>query len=280
MVKRIERCRISGSTNLISILSLGHSSVTGVFPASKDVPVTAGPLELVWCPESGLVQLATSYDANEMYGENYGYRSSLNLSMVRHLTNKINKLEQSAQVRPGDVVLDIGSNDATSLKAYKTTGITRIGIDPSGEKFRKYYPDDISLVPDFFSAANFSRVSSTAPKSSRRSRCSTIWKILCSLRKKLPNPSRPTGLAFRAELHAVDAAHDVLRYDLSRTSRVLFSRRGPEDPGRGGYESARRANECCQRRQLRDQRRPQTVFRRGQQAGHRLAAGARRAAWC
>ncbi len=157
MTKRIQKCRISGSTNLISVLSLGDQPLTGVFPRSRETKVTVGPLELVWCPDSGLLQLAHSYEANEMYGENYGYRSGLNQSMVRHLSQKIAKLEKKAHLAPSDVVLDIGSNDATSLKAYATPGLTRIGIDPTGEKFRAYYPDDIKLVPDFFSSANFDK---------------------------------------------------------------------------------------------------------------------------
>ncbi len=90
-----------------------------------------------------------------MYGENYGYRSGLNASMVRHLTQKIGFLEKLVDLKPGDTVLDIGSNDATSLKAYSTSGLTRIGIDPTGAKFKEYYPDDIRLIPDFFSAENF-----------------------------------------------------------------------------------------------------------------------------
>ncbi|MDR3417124.1 MAG: hypothetical protein P4L83_13145 [Nevskia sp.] len=60
-----------------------------MFPRSTTKPVTAGPLRLSWCPQSGLLQLANSYDLGEMYGENYGYRSGLNQSMVRHLTQKI-----------------------------------------------------------------------------------------------------------------------------------------------------------------------------------------------
>jgi len=164
MTKRIEKCRISGSTNLLSVLSLGDQALTGVFPASASVPVTVGPLELVWCPDSGLLQLAHVYEASEMYGENYGYRSGLNASMVRHLTQKIGKLEQFADLKPGDTVLDIGSNDATSLKAYQTPSLNRIGIDPTGAKFRQYYPDDIKLVPDFFSAKNFDSVSKARAK--------------------------------------------------------------------------------------------------------------------
>ncbi|MCC3247231.1 class I SAM-dependent methyltransferase [Methylocystis sp. WRRC1] len=164
MTKKITKCRISGSTNLISVLSLGDQALTGVFPTSRETPVTVGPLELVWCPDSGLLQLAHVYEPDEMYGENYGYRSGLNQSMVRHLTQKIGNLEKLADLKPGDVVLDIGSNDATSLKAYKTQGLTRIGIDPTGEKFRQYYPDDIKLVPDFFSSKNFEKFGTNRAK--------------------------------------------------------------------------------------------------------------------
>lgn len=150
--KKIDRCRISGSSHLVPVLDLGFQELTGVFPKSKSQNITRGPLELVWCPDSGLLQLGHSYDAEEMYGENYGYRSGLNQTMVNHLKTKIQSLEKQYKLLPGDVVLDIGSNDATSLKAYTTTGLTRVGIDPTGYKFKEYYTDGIILIPDFFGA--------------------------------------------------------------------------------------------------------------------------------
>lgn len=151
----LKKCRVSGSTNLMPILSLGRQALTGVFPRTCDAHVTTGPLELVWCPDSGLLQLAHSYDPSELYGENYGYRSGLNQSMVAHLTRKIHFLERLANLKSGDVVVDIGSNDATLLKAYRLPGVTRIGIDPTGSKFKQFYADDIDLVSDFFSVAAF-----------------------------------------------------------------------------------------------------------------------------
>lgn len=159
--RKIEECRVSGSRNLIPVLHLGEQELTGVFPKPFE-SVTKGPLDLVWCPESGLLQLGHSYNADEMYGDNYGYRSGLNASMVRHLTEKIGFLEKLSDLKPGATVLDIGANDATSLKAYSTPNINRIGIDPTGEKFKQYYTDDIKLVPDFFSADAFRKVSDQA----------------------------------------------------------------------------------------------------------------------
>jgi C-methyltransferase C-terminal domain/Putative zinc binding domain/Methyltransferase domain len=150
--KKITHCRVSSSDNLVSVLNLGHQALTGVFPRNAAENVTVGPLELVWCPGSGLLQLKHTYNSSEMYGDNYGYRSGLNQSMVTHLTDKVAYLERLVPLKAGDVVVDIGSNDATTLKAYQTKGLKRLGIDPTGKKFAEYYPADISLVPDFFSA--------------------------------------------------------------------------------------------------------------------------------
>lgn len=153
MVREITQCRVSGSRNLVPVLSLGQQKLTGVFPRARDAAVTEGPLELVWCPESGLLQLRHSYDLGEMYGMNYGYRSGLNQSMVRHLGAKVRSLQRIRPVSAGDLVLDIGSNDATTLRAYDQPGLRRVGIDPTGLKFGSYYTEGIELIPDFFSAA-------------------------------------------------------------------------------------------------------------------------------
>ena len=154
---KITKCRVSGSENLISVLNLGNQELTGVFPRSPEEPVTRGLLELVWTPESQLLQLSHSFDPDEMYGENYGYRSGLNQSMVDHLTTKIHNLERRVELEPGDCVIDIGSNDATTLKAYETRGLRRIGIDPTGLKFPSFYPPEIQLLPEFFPTPNLKK---------------------------------------------------------------------------------------------------------------------------
>lgn len=154
MYTEIKKCRISDSQNLITVLSLGDQYLTGVFPKTIDEKITKGPLDLVWCPDSGLLQLKQSYSSKEMYGEKYGYRSGLNASMVRHLEHKIKTLERFAKLKDNDLVIDIGSNDATSLKAY-SGNYRKVGIDPTGLKFKEYYTGDITLIPDFFSAQIF-----------------------------------------------------------------------------------------------------------------------------
>ena len=154
----LNQCRVSNSKNLIEVLDLGHQSLTGVFPSSVNTKVTHGPLKLVLCPDSQLLQLKHNYNLLELYGDNYGYRSGLNLSMVKHLNDKVKFLKKKIKLSKDDVVLDIGSNDATLLKAYTSNECKRVGIDPTGKKFKKFY-EDIFLVADFFNCKNFSEIS-------------------------------------------------------------------------------------------------------------------------
>ena len=93
-----------------------------------------------------------------MYGDNYGYRSGLNRSMVEHLGAKVKSLTTRTPIAAGDVVLDIGSNDGTTLSFYPQSA-TLIGIDPTAAKFSKYYKSHIKVVADFFSADSFLKAS-------------------------------------------------------------------------------------------------------------------------
>lgn len=159
MYRKITECRICGNTTLAEVVALGEQYLTGLFPRAK-VPnrLTKGPLQLVKCDGDdevcGLLQLAHSYDLNELYGEGYGYRSGLNASMVRHLHEKVRRILSVANLLPGDLVVDIGSNDGTTLGAYPLE-MQLIGFDPTGEKFRHHYAGHVKLISDFFSYGLF-----------------------------------------------------------------------------------------------------------------------------
>ena len=153
-------CRLCHSASLVEVLDFGTLDFTGVFPL-PDEQTDKGRLALAVCDSCGLAQLADSFDPDTLYGDNYGYRSGLNPSMVRHLERTTARLEATAGLCAHDVVLDIGSNDGTLLRSYARPDIQHIGIDPTAAKFREFYPDDPAwtVVPDFFSAENFDAVS-------------------------------------------------------------------------------------------------------------------------
>ena len=210
------------------MLDLGEHALTGVFPGSPDEPVSRGPLCLVWCRTCTLLQLAHSYDPAEMYGDNYGYRSGLNRSMVGPPRAEGAKSRSTRPALPGDVVLDIGSNDGTLLGSYATNGLRKIGIDPTAARFADFYPPDTEIVADFFSAARFEEAAD------QPAHVITSVAMFYDLEDPVAFASRRSGLprrrrrlALRAVVHAVDASLDGLRHRLPRAPRVLLPRYGP-----------------------------------------------------
>lgn len=158
MYKEIKACRICKNKNLVNILHLGEQALTGIFPRKSSDPLTIGPLELVKCVGNdccGLVQLCHSYTLSEMYSENYGYRSGLNPSMVAHLKSKVDHIEEFGILKSGDLVLDIGSNDGTTLSFYTQNHLTLVGMDPTAKKFNRYYKPHTHAIAEFFDVKTF-----------------------------------------------------------------------------------------------------------------------------
>lgn len=155
---KIKKCRVCGNTNLTTVLDLGNQYLSGIFPKEIDVEMYKGPLTLVKCDETtggcGHVQLEHTFDLPTMYGNEYGYRSGLNSSMVRHLKDKCDKICQQIDLKEGDIVVDIAGNDGTFLGFFPST-LKLVSIDPTSEKFSKYYSDHVSYITDFFSKKVF-----------------------------------------------------------------------------------------------------------------------------
>ncbi|MFA6004868.1 MAG: class I SAM-dependent methyltransferase [Patescibacteria group bacterium] len=157
MYKTIKACRICGNKNLKTIINLGDLTLTGVFPKNVHEEIESGPLQLVRCvgdkkTACGLVQLKHSFEQSKMYGDNYGYRSGLNRTMVDHLKDIFVLATKAVTLKNKDLIIDIGSNDGTLLNNYDQKKYTLAGIDPTSKKFRDYYHKGINVFPEFFSA--------------------------------------------------------------------------------------------------------------------------------
>ena len=86
--KSIKCCRISSDKKLKKVINFGRIKLTGIFPKHKKKKILSTPLELVYSENSKLLQLKHNYNHKYLFGSNYGYRSGLNRSMVKHLYKK------------------------------------------------------------------------------------------------------------------------------------------------------------------------------------------------
>lgn len=151
-------CRLCSGSSFRTILNLGELAHAGIFP-DPGVPVPTAPLHLLQCESCGLVQLEESSDPDLMYGENYGYASSLNPTMVQHLEDKAERLVKYFSEGSLHTALDIGSNDGTFLNALSPRIENGFGFDPVAVKYESRYRSNLSAVGKFFSASEFSKVS-------------------------------------------------------------------------------------------------------------------------
>lgn len=148
--KLINFCRSCKNKKLTTLFSLGNYKFSGIFPKYRNETIPSGVLKLKKCNYCSLVQLDRNFSPELMYGNNYGYRSGLNSSMVEHLKFKHKKLINIANLNSNDVIVDIGSNDGTFLNFFSNK-YKLIGVDPTIRKFKKYYKNHIQTIPNFFS---------------------------------------------------------------------------------------------------------------------------------
>ena len=156
-----KKCRSCSNKNLKAAFDMGSQKLSGIFPNNKTQKnVPEGSLAMVFCDNCKLLQLENSFDANTMYGNNYGYMSALNNSMIQHLKKKAFNLKKITNLIQGDLVLDIGSNDGTFLSFFSNK-FNLIGIDPTIKKLGALYRKDINKFPNFFTkeliTRNFSK---------------------------------------------------------------------------------------------------------------------------
>ncbi|MFO1512586.1 MAG: class I SAM-dependent methyltransferase [Verrucomicrobiota bacterium] len=152
-------CRICGSRALTSVLSLGDQYIAGSFAGPNGKPPVSRriPLDLVRCDPGqdqeacGLVQLRHSVPPRILY-RSYFYRSGINQSMRDHLGSITQFAEDTVKLQAGDLVVDIGCNDGTLLKSYRTQGLRILGIDPATNIVEYARKNGVQVVNDFFSA--------------------------------------------------------------------------------------------------------------------------------
>ncbi len=158
MFYKIEKCRVCGNEHLVTVLDLGNQYLSGIFPKTVDVEMYRGPLKLVKCNETtggcGHVQLEHTFDLPTMYGQEYGYRSGLNASMVKHLQGKYEKIVNFLDLKKRDLVIDIAGNDGTFL-GFFSPELKLVSIDPTAKKFSKYYKEHVDYIADFFTEKTY-----------------------------------------------------------------------------------------------------------------------------
>jgi hypothetical protein len=157
-LESLEYCRSCKSRDLIELINLGEQYFSGYFPSfNEDISKLKAPLVVVECITCRLVQLRDTFELSQMYGDNYGYRSGLNSSMVLHLKDKSKKLIETFKLSKDSKILDIGANDGTFLKNFSKLGSQLVAFDPTINNWIEFYDFEVEKYSLLFTDENISK---------------------------------------------------------------------------------------------------------------------------
>ena len=147
----ITRCRLCENTDLTEVLALAPTPAGDHYlPADlhpERLPVF--PLSLRQCRECGHVQLGAIVDPEYIYRD-YIYTTTSSIGLAEHFQEYAQKTLTDLKLKPGALVVEIGSNDGTMLRAFQKLGMRVLGIDPAIDIAQKATQSGITTIPDFF----------------------------------------------------------------------------------------------------------------------------------
>lgn len=148
-------CRACGSSDLTPLFSLGEQFVSDFVAPDRVQAGIRCPIELDLCNGCTMAQLRHTAPQDFLYTRHYWYASGRNATMRAALRDVTAAIEARVDLQPGDVVLDIGSNDGTLLRSYTRTGLVRVGVEPATNMVEHYLDSDIYMVNEFWSADDY-----------------------------------------------------------------------------------------------------------------------------
>lgn len=109
------------------------------------------PLDCYLCLDCGHLQNLDVVDPEILFRD-YTYRTSVSLGLVEHFRKYARSVVSSLALPKDSLVVEIGSNDGSLLKAFRTEGMRVQGIDPAREIAATATREGVPTIPDFFTS--------------------------------------------------------------------------------------------------------------------------------
>src|SRR4051794_16973643 len=158
-VKHKTDCRLCGSSSLDHVLPIRPSAIGDAFVTADHLGEKQDlyPLDCYLCLDCGHLQNLDVVDPDILFRD-YTYRTSVSLGLVEHFKRYAQSAVSSLGIPEGSLVVEMGSNDGSLLKAFKNEGMRVQGIDPARDIAATATKEGIPTIPDFFTSALAARI--------------------------------------------------------------------------------------------------------------------------
>jgi hypothetical protein len=159
VISRRTICRLCRSKDVALAFSLAPTPPANAFVAADalHIPQPCFPLDVFFCRSCTHVQLLDVVDPRALF-EHYVYVSGTSPAFVRHFQSYAQDVANRVGLATGALAVDVGSNDGTLLKSFKTLGASVLGIDPALAIAAAATADGVETWPEFFDAALARRI--------------------------------------------------------------------------------------------------------------------------
>ena len=150
----VATCRSCGQSGLQPVLDLGKTPLADrlVSAAQLDEPEPQYPLEVVFCPHCGLLQILETVPPQVLFCEDYPYYSSFSDALLRHSRANVLDLIARRGLGADSLAVELASNDGYLLRNYAEAGIPVLGIDPAEGPARAAEAIGVPTLNRFFTA--------------------------------------------------------------------------------------------------------------------------------
>lgn len=159
-----QTCKVCGSANLTDVISIPPQFLSPTFTKNNadegELAHLCVPMTLTLCDRTsnpsgcGLLQLREEVEPDLLY-RRYFYRSATSETMRNDLKNVIQDICGRVDLKAGDIVVDIGANDCTTLGFYPQE-LRRVGYEPARNIDWSGVDSGITVINDYFAAKPFS----------------------------------------------------------------------------------------------------------------------------
>lgn len=146
--KKIKHCRICNTSLKKMVLTFPPTPPANEF-VKEPYEQQKYPLDLLECEKCGHVQLSVVVNPETLF-KDYVYVSGTSSSFVNHFKEYAESIVNQFKLEKNKIVLDIGSNDGTLLKAFKEHNLTVVGVDPAEKIAAQANKEGIYTINSFF----------------------------------------------------------------------------------------------------------------------------------
>jgi SAM-dependent methyltransferase len=149
-------CLLCGSRSLMLVLPLARSAVGNDY-LREQRPQEEFALSLHLCSACGNVQIEDVVNPDLLFRQ-YTYSTTSSLGLVEHFRKYAADCVATHRLTPGALVVDIGSNDGSLLRAFQEQGYRAVGVDPANEIAERASAAGVPTIPEYFSPEVSARI--------------------------------------------------------------------------------------------------------------------------